>query len=245
MSSASGLSFLAWDSDFFRRRIARVEEAHFDNHSADRILAEAREQSIDCLYLLVDSGNPSKVRAAERAGFHLVDIRVTREREVAEKEDGALPEDIDLCRLEDMSRLRAIARESHRDSRFYHDPSFPTERCDALYETWIENACAGAAAAVVVARRQGQAVGYIACEIPRPRLGALGLVAVAAEEAGRGHGRRMLQGALGWLAGQGCERMRVVTQARNIRASRLYEANGFKTVSVEYSYHLWLGRGAS
>jgi dTDP-4-amino-4,6-dideoxy-D-galactose acyltransferase len=242
MIERSGFSLLEWDSDFFERRIARVTESEFSARSAQRLLGEARDEAIECLYLLVDARDSGKVRAAEEAGFRLVDVRVTREREAPDAEDRTLPQNIDLGRAEDIPDLRAIARKSHTDSRFYQDSEFPTRRCDALYETWIENACNGGSAGVVVARPNSRAVGYVTCEIEEPGLGGLGLVAVAADEAGRGYGGGMVKGALGWLANKGCTRIRVVTQARNIDATRLYEANGFRTFSVENSYHLWLAK---
>ena len=242
MSSRSGFSLLAWDSDFFGHRIARVDASEFGADSAETILADARNDSIDCLYLLIDAGSSGQARAAARAGFELVDVRVTREIEAPRGDSFAFPENVDLCRPEDLPRLRAIARDSHRDSRFYYDPAFPSGRCDDLYETWIENSCTGSAAGVVVARSDESAVGYVTCEIPEAGLGSLGLVAVAQGEAGRGHGGRMVRGSLGWLGGKGCSRIQVVTQARNVNGARLYEANGFRTIRVENSYHLWLSR---
>lgn len=241
MSDAAGFSLLAWDTDFFGRRIARVDEKVFGPGSASDILARARDEAVDCLYLLVDAGDSEAVRTAEKAGFQLVDVRVTRERRAPDGKARGLPPEIGLYQETDIEALCAIARESHGDSRFYQDSSFSRSRCDDLYETWIRNACEGAAAAVVVARSEERAVGYVTCEHPEPDLGNLGLVAVAADQAGQGYGARMVEGALGWLASEGCERIRVVTQARNIPASRLYESNGFKTISVENSYHLWLG----
>jgi RimJ/RimL family protein N-acetyltransferase len=234
------LSFLEWDSEFFGCRIARVESSAFDERSAKGLLRQARSESIECLYLLVDAANSESVRAAERLGFSLVDVRVTRDCTTLTEDPGRLPEMTDLCREEDIANLIDIARESHGDSRFYHDPRFSDERCDDLYATWIENACRGAAAGVVVLRDEGRAVGYITCEIPQADLGVLGLVAIADEKRGMGYGARLFNGAMGWLAGQGCSRIRAVTQARNIAATRVYEANGFRTVSVENSYHLWL-----
>ncbi|HIF99313.1 MAG TPA: GNAT family N-acetyltransferase [Myxococcales bacterium] len=242
MIDRSGFSLLEWDSNFFERRIARVAESEFSARSVQRLLGGARDEAIECLYLLVDARDSGKVQAAEEAGFRLVDVRVTREREAPGEEDRNLPANIDLGRAEDIPHLRAIAKKSHTDSRFYQDPEFPTQRCDALYEIWIENACNGSSAGVVVARPKSRAVGYVTCEIQEPGLGGLGLVAVAADEAGRGYGGGMIKGAMGWLADKGCTRIRVVTQARNINATRLYETNGFRTISVENSYHLWLGK---
>jgi dTDP-4-amino-4,6-dideoxy-D-galactose acyltransferase len=170
---------------------------------------------------------------------------VTREVAAPKNESFAFPENVSLFQPEDLPALRAIGRVSHRDSRFYYDPSFPSHRCDDLYETWIENSCTGGAAGVVVARSGGSAVGYVTCEIPEEGLGNLGLVAVAQGEVGQGHGGRMVEGALGWLGSKDCTRIQVVTQARNVNAARLYEAGGFKTIRVENSYHLWLSRKES
>ena len=245
MSGPSGFSLLAWDSDFFGQRIARVNAPDFHAGSADAILASARNDAIDCLYLLIDAGSTEQAQAAARAGFELVDVRVTREIETSQQDSFSFPENVDLSRPEDLPRLRAIARDSHRDSRFYYDPSFPAGRCDDLYETWIENSCTGGAAGVVVARDGESAVGYVTCEIPEDGLGNLGLVAVAEGQAGQGHGGRMVRGALGWLATKGCARIQVVTQSRNVNAARLYEANGFRTIRVENSYHLWLSQKES
>ncbi len=160
MSDEPQLSFLEWDSDFFGCRIARVESRAFGERSAQGILRQARSESIECLYLLVDAAKSESVRAAERAGFSLVDV------------------------------------------------------------------------------------GYITCKIPQADLGVLGRVARSDEKRGMGYGARLFNGALGWLAGQGCSRVRAVTQARNIAATRVYKTNVFRTVSVEHSYHRWLdGRG--
>ena len=245
MSGEAQLSFLEWDSEFFGYRIARVESSAFDEGSVPDILSQARSDSIECLYLLIDAANSESVRAAERAGFSLVDVRVTRDCTTLSEDSSRPPEMTDLCREEDIAHLIEIARASHRDSRFYHDPRFSDERCDDLYATWIENACRGAAAGVVVLRDEDRAIGYITCELPQADLGVLGLVAISDEKRGMGHGVRLFSGAMGWFAGQGCSRVRAVTQARNIAATRVYEANGFRTVSVENSYHLWLDGGGA
>ena len=74
-------------------------------------------------------------------------------------------------------------------------------------------------------------------------LGNLGSIAVASDQADRGSGERLAERVLEWLEGPGCTRTRGVPQARNLNATRLYPTNGFGTVSLENSYHLWLGEG--
>jgi len=74
MSMGSGFSLLPWDSDFFGLRIGRVMASDFTVDSAAEILDKAREESVDCLYLLVDARDSEKVQAAENSGFRLVDV---------------------------------------------------------------------------------------------------------------------------------------------------------------------------
>jgi dTDP-4-amino-4,6-dideoxy-D-galactose acyltransferase len=69
--------------------------------------------------------------------------------------------------------------------------------------------------------------------------GSIGLVGVAEAARGRGLGGRLVAAALGWFAGQGVERVEVVTQGRNVAAQRLYQAHGFRTRRVEVSFHRW------
>ena len=245
MSERAELRILDWDSKFFGHQIAQVDPAMLSGAAAAQgIIESARDHALECLYLFIDAADTERVLAAQAVGFRLVDVRVTREIEVPAGEALRLPPEIDLCRPEDVLQLRTIARKSHLDSRFYHDPCFERERCDALYDEWIKKACEGASAAVIVARPAEQAVGYMTCDIPRPGRGKLGLGAIEQTQKGRGLGKRILLGAMNWLGSQGCDRIEVVTQARNITAARMYEVTGFQTTRVENAFHLWVSQVA-
>lgn len=141
---------------------------------------------------------------------------------------------------EAIGRVRAFARSSHGASRFYYDLEFPRERCDALYEKRISNACASDPESVLVVRRAGRAVEYLACDTDSSTMGTIGLVAVAESERGRRIGESLVQGSLAWFVNHDCERVRVASQARNLASARLYERLGFRTTAVEHWYHLWM-----
>jgi len=157
--------------------------------------------------------------------------------------------------VSDIPALEAIARTAHRDSRFYADPGFPDERCDALYETWIRRSCEGWADLVLVAEVDGRLSGYVTCHLRAPgrakappytsrgdagqARGQIGLVGVSTAARGRGLGRAMIEEALGWFVVQGVTRVTVVTQGRNIAAQRLYQGCGFQTQSMQLWYHWW------
>lgn len=233
--------FLAWDSIFFGKRIARLLPRRLNPPKIKEALNWCRNQQIDCLYFLADADDFPTIRFAEDQGFRLVDVRVTFERELDFLDTPEPPEGVKfrLSRKADIPRLEAIAKTAHRDSRFYADAKFPKAACDELYRTWIRKSCGSYADAVWVAEQRGATIGYTACHLREERQGEIGLVGISRESRGTGVGRRLIFEALRWLSQHGMRHARVVTQGRNARAQRLYQRSGFVTRSVELSYHLW------
>jgi len=230
--------YLEWDSDFFGRRIARVLQNRLTERSIHAIQCWCDSERIDCLYFLADSDDAETVKLAEQARFHLVDVRVTLGVNLA----GWVPEEpsqngVRSFRAGDLPALRAIARVSHRDSRFYYDQNFPALLCDSFYEVWIENSTQGYAQAVLVAEAHNQPAGYISCHLASA--GQIGLFAVAEETQGRGLGRQLVFAAFRWFLDHQMAEVTVVTQGRNIRGQRLYQKCGFSTRSVQLWYHYW------
>lgn len=239
MTHGAECRLLEWDSDFFGRRIGRVESRKMDAEAIGQVRTFARAEDVECLYFLVDAGDSESIRTAEAAGFRCADVRVTRERSL-DRVSSEMPSGVESFQEDDLAALQAIARSSHGASRFYYDLEFPRERCDALYEKWISNACASDPESVLVVRRAGRAVGYLACDTDSSTMGTIGLVAVAESERGQQIGESLVQGSLAWFVNHDCERVRVVSQARNLASARLYERLGFRTTAVEHWYHLWM-----
>jgi dTDP-4-amino-4,6-dideoxy-D-galactose acyltransferase len=233
--------YLDWDSDFFGRRIARITVNRLSQETIERVMLWCHSHAIDCLYFLGDVADKSTVRLAEDNEFRFVDIRVTLERQldIPVVGDRITQGVIRLCTPEDVPALRAIARVSHRDSRFYYDSNFPTSLCDALYETWIEKSCKGYADAVLVAEFQGWPVGYISCHLLDQAEGQIGLFGVSADFQGKGLGQKLVNESLRWFAEQDMRQVAIVTQGRNCKAQRLYQRCGFLTRSAQLWYHRW------
>jgi GNAT superfamily N-acetyltransferase len=235
---AAPCEYLEWDSRFFGVEIARVVGGCLDAAALAAVEAWAAARRIDCLYFLSDDPPPAAA-AAEDAGFRLVDVRVTLDRRVADAPPRGAGTQLRLARPDDAPALRAIARTSHRDSRFYRDGRFERSRCDALYETWIARSCADPAVAVWVAEVDGRVAGYCTCERAGERAGRIGLFAVDDRARRRGVGAALVAQAVGWCAGEGLETATVATQAHNVGAQRLYQACGFRTAAVQHWYHWW------
>jgi ribosomal protein S18 acetylase RimI-like enzyme len=206
----------------------------------------AERAGVACLDFLARSDDPTTIISAERAGFHLTDVRLTYRY----AHNHAVKPDINhsesparirgACR-DDLATLQRIAGESHRDSRFYFDENFPRAGCDALYETWIRRSCEGYADGVLVAELYDRPAGYLTCHLPRAtgEPGNIGLVGVDSVARGLGLGRALVLSALGWFTAHRVEGVTVVTQVRNLAAQSLYQRCGFVTCAAQLWYHKW------
>jgi ribosomal protein S18 acetylase RimI-like enzyme len=244
-SSSPLAEFLAWDSEFFGVRIARVAGDTMSGERAAALEDYCRRERIDCLYFLARLDDPITTGAAWEAGFALVDVRMTLERSVSVG-DGAdgLCAEVRMAREDDLSYLCRIARASHTDSRFYFDGHFARDPREALYEHWITASVRGYADAVFVAAMGGGGgpIGYVTCHLD-PDVGRIGLLAVDAAAVGKGWGSRLVDRALAFFVSRGRSDVTVVTQGRNIGAQRLYQGRGFRTRDVGLYYHKWASPG--
>jgi dTDP-4-amino-4,6-dideoxy-D-galactose acyltransferase len=232
---------LDWDSRFFGFRVARVLVRSLDPESLVAIRRWCESEAIRCLYFLAGSSDMPSVRLAAADGYDLVDLRVTLEAALDGRVPAAPPEQVRIepAQSADLDALRAIARTSHRDSRFYADPRFDRDRCDRLYETWIEKSLRDTAGVVLVPRCDGDVAGYLACRAADDGAGEFTLVAVAAAFQRQRLGHALVRAGLEWLGRRGLTNVRVVTQGRNVAAQRLYQSCGFVTRCVELWYHRW------
>lgn len=231
---------LDWDSAFFGRPIAEVSGRSPGPAQLRAATAWAIAGDIQCLYFLADAEATESHRAAENLGFRLVDVRLTFERGLAPSLS-APAEGVDIrpWLSRDLALLADIARHNHDDSRFYSDPRFPRERCEALYATWIVRSCEGFADTVLVAERAGQAVGYTTCHLRPDGEGNLGLVGVHRSARGQQLGRALVEAAVTWFGAQGAQRVTVVTQGRNRGAIRFYQRLGFAMAELQLWFHWW------
>jgi dTDP-4-amino-4,6-dideoxy-D-galactose acyltransferase len=232
-------TLLPWDSEFWGVRVGRVEGDAMTAERAAEVGAWARANEVACLYFLAGE-DAAAAHAAEDAGFRLMDVRVRLVRPTGR---GGGDARIRPFRPADLAALRAIARTSHRVTRFYADPRFSDDRCDDLYDTWITRSAEGWAEAVLVAEHEGEAAGYITCHADEERArGSIGLFAVAESARGSGLGAALAEAAIGWCRERGLGEIGVVTQGRSAAAFRVYERAGFAVESLGFWFHGWYDR---
>ena len=245
MNSSEIVTYLDWDSTFFDMKIAKIVDNYIEPNSLEDAFVWCNSHKIDCLYFLCDSDSITSITLAEENKFHLVDIRIT-----FRKTENLVPSELDLkfqanirdYVVDDIPRLKAMAKESFRFTRFYNDGNFERDRCDALYETWAEKATHETSGFVIVAEIESQAVGYITGKASQAIIGKIELIAVDSRFRGLGIGHALVNGALDWFSKRNIASVEVVTQGRNIKAQRMYQKNGFSTDAIQLWYHKWFGK---
>lgn len=232
---------LPWDSNHFGISIGRLLPYSVSEAELSTALRAVEEAGIRCLYWLSDSTD-SQIEVALGAGFKMVDIRVELEVQVGSgvpsRNDQAT---IRVAGESDLAPLKLLASRSHRNTRFYSDRGFPTDRADALYAAWIERSFQDPSQVILVSGPTGQPDGYIAFGISEAGTGAIGLIAVDESHRGHGLGSALVSAALARLAGLGAKQVTVVTQGSNEAAQRLYTKLGFSERDRSIWFHRWFG----
>jgi ribosomal protein S18 acetylase RimI-like enzyme len=173
-------------------------------------------------------------RASElaSAGLRIVNTGITLGREGG---DVAAPAGVEV-RVGEPGRdddAAKIARSAFRFDRFHLDPDVPAAVADRIKHDWVVNALAGNRGDhVLVAMREDEVVGFLAVVVEGER-SIIDLMAVHPDHRGRGAGRALVARFLA-----GAERAEVGTQAANVRATRFYEALGFRAVRATYDMHM-------
>jgi dTDP-4-amino-4,6-dideoxy-D-galactose acyltransferase len=200
-------TYLNWDSEFFGKRVARLNRSRLEESSISEAFAWCTDHRIDCLYFLADPDHGETRRIAEQNSFLEVDMRLTLKRPITREDQvSVLPMNsrVRLVRESDLPLLRGLAGTLHHDSRFYFDQRFERSKCDLLYGTWIEKSCRDVAQAVFVSEVDGQAVGYIACRSTAQET-QIGLLGVAEKHARAGLGKALVRRFLSWSDQQGAQ----------------------------------------
>jgi dTDP-4-amino-4,6-dideoxy-D-galactose acyltransferase len=242
---------LAWDSELFGFDVARLVRP-FDESDLARALRDLRAAGVVLAYAFVAADDEPAARAAEAHGGRLVDTKVTYSRTLAIEPDVRAPSaraDVVEYEASDASpELERLALQSGAFSRFRTDPDVPREAFERLYRTWIRRSVAREIAdrVLVVSERDASLGGLVTLRFDGAT-GRIGLLAVESDSRGHGYGRQLLDAAHDLYRERGCSSARVVTQAANAPACRLFETFGYEVAERERVFHFWLAsrsRGA-
>lgn len=234
--------FLEWDSNFFGRRIARVNGPAFDPGA---VMGWCAAHSIDCLYYLANADDIDSIRQAEDYAFRLVEIRLNYECSLKSWDPQKRPRTAEGITIRpggpaDVPAIQAIARTSYVDSRFYFDKNFSEADWQRYYATWVKKSFEGGAPLALVAEKDDEIVGYITGLVMEGGLeGQYELTGVLESVRRLGVGNELFRSGLDWYVRNGVQQVWLATQGRNIATQRMIQRNGFITRSCQLYYHKW------
>jgi ribosomal protein S18 acetylase RimI-like enzyme len=180
----------------------------------------------------VATADVATTAALEDAGFRVVDVNVTLSRPGG---GVAMPADVGAAVEADREVVLEIAGRHYDVSRFHRDPAIPARTANAIKRDWAAAYLDGRRGErMLVVRRAGRAVGFLAVLAPSPEVRVIDLVAVHPEARGAGAGRALVEALLSGSDG----RVDVGTQIANTVALRFYERLGFRVSDTRYVLHL-------
>lgn len=237
--------YLHWDSDFFGKRIAKVNVERLTPDIYSSIKAWCLDNQIDCLFFLADTSDSQSIHLAEDNKFRLVEIRITLELMLKNHEKSAnkwIKPDVQIrpANTGDRGALVEISENSYTNSRWYIDPCFEQDKCNEYYKTWISNSLDGYADYVLVAEKNGEVLGYLSGNHYQDNKPATyELLAVHEKARGLGIGPALAFYGVDYHAKMMAKKVLAVTQGRNIVLSRLLMKVGFILKDVQIYYHKW------
>ncbi len=239
---------LDWDSRCFGFPVARIDASLRSMHQLQEAIAELQSYKVSLAYWDVPATEIALGAAALRAGATFVGQRVAYVKRIAD--DGRPGDSGDSWiawypHAAESSELEGLALIAGTHSRFRTDPRFPPDRFEAMYRTWARRSVTGEIADAVLVSRMGteHIAGMVTVTLKadeEDHCGSIGLLAVKACCRGKGHGSSLVNAALDFLRSRRHTKCKVVTQASNREACRLYERNGYQVARRDDQFHFWL-----
>lgn len=229
---------LEWDSNFFGFPVAKVDLQN-QLPDASRLLDLITNNGCRLCYIFTHDEDGDVIAVA--TGASLVDRRTLLQHTLSRDNVMTMPGGTQgIANLSDLPRVRALALQSAKYSRFRIDPAMPSQAWVRLYETWADNSLKGSMADAVLVERIGGIISGMVTVSCRNGEGVIGLLAVDESARGRGLGTTLLQRGADWFLNRGCHTASVVTQGDNDVAMRLYQRAGYVVANVTSVSHLWL-----
>jgi GNAT superfamily N-acetyltransferase len=181
----------------------------------------------------------------EQHGFLLLDTLLYLEHNLMQTSlpDAANTTHIRPFAQHDVAEVAHTAAEMFQNyaSHYAADPRLDQKKCDEVYVSWAVRSCLDRTVAdeVLVAKQDGQIVGFGVLNQPDPTTGDGRLYGVLPTVQGRGIYRALMVRSLEWCREQGCTRMLYSTQITNVATQKVCARLGFEMSHAYYTFHRW------
>jgi dTDP-4-amino-4,6-dideoxy-D-galactose acyltransferase len=209
------------------------------------IFSEALNSRRAFYYVKVPVASVAQVGALTMAGFRVIDVNVTFEREPVrsvESNSNIIVRDV---LPKDEAAVLDIADSVFVYSRFHLDPLISKELANRIKREWIANYVRGQRGErLLVAEVDGKPVGFLALLVTggEEKTGVIDLIGVGKNMQGRGVGRRLVEFYV-QDAYQKYSRLIVGTQVANVPSMRLYTKCGYLISNSTYVLHAHINEG--
>jgi dTDP-4-amino-4,6-dideoxy-D-galactose acyltransferase len=236
------VEYLSWDSDFFNKKIGKINYDVPDEATLKKILEKAKMEHYQLLYVFVPErfcigGDILKVYSGK-----LVDRKILYSQSVKNTlEQNRFPETVmPYSETVVSTELENLAYLSGKYSRFRLDKNFEPKDFFRLYKIWITKLVQKEMAnSIFIAKNDDAIVGMVTLKYGE-EIGTIGLLSVFESEQGKGYGKKLINACIYDLYKRNISNLEVYTQTDNILACRFYEKCGFTHKLTSYVYHFWL-----
>lgn len=178
------------------------------------------------------------------AGFRVVDVNISFEREPAKVESPSIPSVIVReASPQDGDEILAIAETCFVYSRFHLDPLISSNVANKIKREWVANYLRGVRGEkIFAAEMDGKVVGFNAVLKTSDSIRVIDLIGVDKNYQGRSVGKALVESFVTDSHGR-YARLRVGTQIANTPSMNLYERCGFKVAGASYVLHAHIKGG--
>ncbi len=237
------IELMKWDTDFFGFPIAYLGSRQLTESIVYRIDRYVKKNKVRLIEYLCNCHDNKSVSLAEKNGFHFTDIRLTFDLIIKQKYEISIAGEFTfgLATKDHIKELKHITADLYKDSRYFFDGNFDTQKINEFFSSWVEKAVLGTFDHMCYCFfYKGQPIALCTVRLRDSFSASIGLFGIADGYQGKGLGKQLLYGVFNELLQKKYTKLQVVTQGRNYNAQRLYQSAGFKTVSTELWYHKWI-----
>ncbi|GGD54350.1 hypothetical protein GCM10011514_18090 [Emticicia aquatilis] len=228
---------LTWDSNFFGKKIGRIDVAD-DCIGLVKELEKAFKQQYDLIYVFGDKNTDIPSNILTRFNGKLVDRKITY---TAQIEGLRTKSTVEIKEFDnpDSNLLYDLAYLSGNHSRFRLDKGLGIENFQRLYREWIDKSVSYQIAKKVFVYEDKQQIKGMVTLGVKEQSANIGLIAVDETLQGKGVGMSLIDACVQYCKAENIITLDVPTQLDNIQACRFYERCGFTEKSVQNIYHFW------
>jgi len=233
------IDYCNWDSDFFHKKIGKIEYDNSQESDFTQFLRTAKEDGYQLLYVFSNADLYIQDTVLNQFNGRLVDRKCLYSKTI-NTDDSCESNAIEYQLTELTNDLESLALLSGTHSRFRLDKGFDNADFHRLYSIWMTRSLKKEIAdKIFVVAESDKVMGMITLQLVE-HVGHIGLCAVSESAQSKGYGSSLINACVNEVIAKHLHQLEVPTQMGNVGACHFYEKCGFSIKSITNTYHFWL-----